>query len=236
MNTDWLIYAGIGVFVIGIAVQSLRRRDRAAQLVRDLESYAEVRGFRVDQPGSQRRNTTQINMTDPMTGLALSIRMEGPGAETGPGLKRGFTALLLPEVRLDGGLAVYLLPLLPSSAGVVSSFSGALDNPVARRVLGKLVGPDIGDTIGRLREFPAPDGVDLSILADVDPSQRFDAAAIARALDGMPKDRKTTNPRSFITISGRGLELRTSYALASMAQIEAFLETGETLQAALQSG
>ncbi len=58
------------------------------------------------------------------------------------------------------------------------------------RVFGKTLmslvcGKDMGRNLGRLRSYEAPEGIQLAVLATVDPRARFDLEAISRAIDGI---------------------------------------------------
>lgn len=65
----------------------------------------------------------------------------------------------------------------------------------------------MGQNLGQLQDFPAPDGVSLSILASSDPNADYDAGAIAAVLSGFTRRRRaSTGP--MLLISERGMSLR----------------------------
>ncbi len=197
-------------------------------------ALAELHGLEHALIPSRNRKPAEIRFTGGASGLSLVVtrpmtRKSGSSTTT----VAGHTMLRLPDPRLDGGLALYTPELTEGLASAASKLMGIFDNSIARMILSKLVGDEIGAHLGELHEQPVPAGVGLTIMATVDPNPQFDASAIERAIRAAPAGRNA-EAKTMVMINSAGLQIRVARALTEASDLERLIEVGHTLQADLR--
>ena len=138
------------------------------------------------------------------------------------------------EPVLAGGLAVFA-PAGTAGAGglaqseAAASMLGVFDNKIGKTVLGHFLGADMGEHIGQLQAFPAPEGSGLTVMASADPSLWFDIAAIGEALNRwQPASGKAERPQ--LAIGEAGLRLFLNREVTDPETVASFIALGQELQ------
>lgn len=226
-----LLVFGAIALAMGAMVWASMKRERRLQAGYAALAARRALTFRFS-PG-RGRTAPKLEFLDPTTHLVVTItRAVRKSNNSGSSETLGSSVADLPEPRLQGGIAVYA-PKLPGVAGAASKLMGMFDNSLSRRMLSKFLGDDIGPHIGTLTDFPAPEGVDLMIMANSDPALFFDVRPIARAIESAPRGR-TQHSATMVMLTETGLKLRVGRDLNEPADIEALIDTALTLQAALR--
>ncbi len=134
---------------------------------------------------------------------------------------------------LPGGLAIFAsgAPGGGTALGeAASSLLGLFDNKIGKAMLSRVLGPDMGEHVGALQSFPAPEGSNLTVMATADPSMWFDVAAIGKALAGwQPLPGHTMLPQ--VAIGEAGLRLFIPREVTDPAAVARLVELGLELRA-----
>jgi len=230
ISSIWIVLAGIAVLFLVMVLQRPRKAQARSRLHEACRDLALRRGLSFELTGKNTGPRQHFRFVSADTGLSLTVMPSGESARR----ESGTTVMHLQTPTLDGGLAIYSSQLHPDMAKAIATFSGFLDNPLARRALGKVLGDDLAGNLGTLQSFPAPGGVELSVLADADPHGQFDPHAIARAIEDGPRCNRG-QPRMMIVLSRTGMDLRVALALTKTEEIDRLLDQGLALQADLLS-
>lgn len=219
----------LGVFVAVMVLSHRTEKRRQA----DYAALALRRGLRFEFRRAMGRSPAELRFaTADGAGLVVTRKRSRKSGSTTTS-SGGHSQFHADDPRLPGGLAVYA-PAMPAGvAAAAASVMGILDNALAKRVLGPLLGDEIAAHLGQLQEFPAPQGVALTILATHEPTAQFDAATIARAIDQAPRGHGA-EARTMVLLGENGLQLRIGWALNEVVDIEQLLDTGLALRAALR--
>ncbi|WP_123640255.1 hypothetical protein [Histidinibacterium lentulum] len=226
-----IVFGGTALLFAGLIWQT-RQRARARERGREaLSALADRRGLRFDLVGDRRGERQQMRLSDPAGAFSLTISPAAPSKKgRGDG---GGTVLHMQEPSFPGGLAIYSPDLHRDLPQALSTFSGALDSNLARRVLSRFLDADIAEGLGELQAFPPPGGITMSVLANVDPHPWFDAAAIARVVAEDPVARTGGRVQRIVILRRSGLDLRLTRAVTTPEELEAFLDAGLALRADL---
>lgn len=200
----------------------------------DYRAFAQRRGLSFEFRPARHRQPAELRFAQTDGGASLIVT-RSHSKKSGNSTTRvaGHSVVRLPDPRMPGGMAVYAPPMAKGLAASASVLLGALDNGLARMILGKLLGDEIGAHLGQLRDFPAPSGTDLTILASVDPTPMFDSTAIATAIDAAPTGRNAEG-KTMVLLTETGLQLRVARDLNEAPEIEALLDAALTLAQALR--
>lgn len=229
-----VVFGGFGLMLLGFVLQSRKRNAQQAAGDTELHDLALARGMQFEIEDAKRGQPTQVRLTDRAQGVILRLTPAGPDKRLG---QVADAELTLHQPSFPGGLALYADQKDPQLSRAISVLAGAVNNPVGRLALGKLLGgvlgPDVLDNLGDLQPFDPADGTALLILASIDPRGWFDTQLIAQTIQDGPRDRKTNAPRSIITISASGTVLRSSPVPLTREGLARFLDLGLRLQAAM---
>lgn len=227
----WIVLSGMAVMALIMVLQSRREASARAALHTAYAALARRRGLSFELTGPRRPHLAHIRFRDSERGLSLTIR-PGRARKKSSRVRHGSTVLHLQEPTFGGGLVVYAEQMHPELAGAVATFSGLFDNDLSRRLMGKMLGDDIGANLGDLQAFAPPTDLKLSVLASVDPHARFDPAAIDRMIRNGPQSERG-EACTLVIIGESGMELRVTFALSTSEEIERFLDQALALQAEL---
>ncbi len=231
---QWIsIFVFGAIFLIGGAiVWSSARRERRFQA--GYAALAARRNLTFRFSPSHGNTAPRVEFLDPGKGLSVTIirSMQKSGTNNTTSETMGSSVARLPDPRMQGGIAVYA-PKLAGVADAASKVLGLFDNSIARRFLSWALGDDVGPHIGTLVDFPAPEGVELMIMANSDPALFFDPRPIARAIAAAPQGR-TKHSATMVLLTETGLSLRVGRELNEPADIEALIDTVLALQAELR--
>lgn len=220
----------LGVFV-AVMVLSYRTEKRRQA---DYAALAERRGLRFEFRRHQGRSPAELRFAAP-DGVSLVVtrklsRKSGSSTTT----TGGHSLFRANDPRLPGGMAVYAPQMPAGVASAAASLMGMFDNSLAKMILGKLLGDEIGAYLGQMDEVAPPQGVALTILATANPNAQFDAGAIAHAIEAAPRSRNS-EARTMVLLGESGMQLRVGQALNEATEIEQLLDAGLALRTALLS-
>lgn len=228
-----VVFGGFGLMLVGFILQSRNRRTQRAAGDADLRELALARGMQFEVEDTKRGQPAPFRLSDRAQGVTLRLTPLGPDKHLG---QVAAAELTLQRPDFPGGLAIFAHKKDPELSRAISVMSGAVNNPVGRLALGKMLGskfgPDVLDNLGDLQPFDPVDGKPLLILASIDPKDWFDTQIIAQAIQDGPSDRKTKAPRSIITISASGTVLRASPVPLTSDGVAQCLDLGLRLQRA----
>lgn len=229
-----VVFGGFGLMLIGFMLQSRKRNAQRAAGDAELRDLALARGMHFEVEGAQRHQPTPLRLSDRAQGVTLRLTPSGPDKRLG---QVAAAELTLQQPNFPGGLAIYAHQKNPDLSRAISVMSGAFNNLIGRMALGKMLGnvlgPDVLDNLADLQPFDPADGTPLLVLASIDPKDWFDTQAIAETIQNGPRDRKSGEMRSMITISASGTVLRASPVPLTGEGVAQFLDLGLRLQAAL---
>ncbi|MCA2010549.1 hypothetical protein LCM17_03555 [Cereibacter sphaeroides] len=196
-------------------------------------ALAERRGLSYEIRTSMSR-PAEVHFADKESDLTITVvRRKARKTSKGQSIQGGTTELRMGDPRLQGALILYAPAMPKKFDGVANALMGAFDNKVAKFLIGKMFGDEIGAYMGQMTEQPSPDGIALTILGNVDPDPMFDPAAAHRALETAPKgggaDRST-----MILVTEAGTRIRMGRDLLEAEEIEKLLDAGLMLRSELQ--
>lgn len=224
------VFGAIAVALAAIAVTSMRRERKIQAGFTEL---AARRAMTYRYSPGQGRTAPKSEFLDPRHGLTVTVtRKMRKGSGDNSSETAGSTMAMLPDPRLPGGLAVYA-PKAPAGLGAAATkMMGLFDNSIARTLLSRWLGDEIGQHLGTLQDFPPPAGTSLTIMANSDPNLFFDATKIARAIEHAPRGRDQ-HTSTMVMLSETGMKLRVGRDLTDAADIDALIAVALKLQADL---
>lgn len=238
------------VAVIGaIAFFSIRAERRLQQGLQDL---ADAKGWQLEKRkrvlgssvsrGSGARGA-EFGFTPGGGGdWSLDVRRRYSRRSGGKGSARitdaGRAEFRAPSPALSGGLAIFATGGAGGALGmaqgrIASSLAGVFDNMAGRALLGQLLGPDMGDHVGQLQSFPAPEGSGVTVMATADPSLWFDVEAIGREL-GSWQPARSSDGSPQLAIGEAGIRLFLPNEITDPAALTRFVELGQRLRQVAQ--
>lgn len=248
MDSDNLL--GIALLVILVAVIgaiaffSIRAERRLQQ---GLQGLAEAKGWQLEKRkralgssvsrGSGARGAEFSFTPGGGEDWSLDVRRRHSSRRGGKGSPRitdaGRAEFRAPSPALSGGLAIFATGGAGGALGmaqgrIASSLAGMFDNVAGRAVLGQVLGPDMGDHVGQLQSFPAPEGSGLTVMATADPSLWFDVAAIGQELASWRPARGSGSPQ--LAIGEAGMRLYLPNEITDPETLASFVELGQRLQ------
>lgn len=214
-----ILFLSTGVLVLaGIALlRWLDSRHRA-----EIAALAARRGLMLERLSSGRGRSGGWRFTDTARGLTLSIAYGTRG-------RGGHSLLALSQPRLAGGLAVWTGGLPAGLDGQLAQLGDLAGGRLMQALLGRLLGDEIAPHLPDLSPLPMPPG--LAALASVPAESLPPPAPIAAALEALPRAK---GRHTFAVLTASGLSLRLPVALAKPGEIDAMLDAGITLHAALR--
>ena len=224
-----LIAVVLGGLVSTLYFAHRKEQNRRAAYV----ALAERRGL-IHAMRTSMSRPTEVSFEDPESDLTITVtRRRAKQDRKSRSIQGGTTELRMGDPRLQGGLVLYAPAMHKKFDGVANALLGAFDNKVAKYLIGRMFGDEIGAYLGQMTEQPVPEGVALTILGNVDPDPIFDPVAAKRVLDTAPRgggaDRST-----MILVTEAGTRLRLGRDLLEAAEIEQLLDAGILLRETLK--
>ncbi|MCC5987163.1 MAG: hypothetical protein JJT95_05725 [Pararhodobacter sp.] len=219
------------------------RAERRLQAA--LRAMAEERGWEYQTSrtrGMGRRSATSGFTVTP-NGAAADWRLEvkrrsSSGSSGRKGAIRtsnpGRAEFRAAEPTFRGGLAMFTTGALGGAIGIgqgnmASSLMGMFDNKIGKTVLSHFMGADMGEHVGQLQSFPAPEGSGLTVMATADPSMFFDMEAIGEALRcWKPAKGSPGNPQ--LVVGEAGIRLFLSKQITDAETVASFIDLGLELR------
>lgn len=186
----------LGFFVF-VNVQNRRKAAR-------MSDFARSRGWRCihsrGPTGPGARYTKFV--LDAGDGWELKIRKGNVGRYASTIGKTEFRSA---SPRFPGEFVLFAARGGAKATAAVMRFSGRV---FGKTLMSLLCGKDMGRNLGRLQVYEAPEGINLAVLATVDPRTRFDLEAISRAIDEICGSRL----RPMVRIGDHGLHVSVLFA------------------------
>lgn len=216
-----ILLGTMGMGLLAFFLLRLERRNLKA-----LTDLAARRGLMFEEIKPTGGSAGRYRFTDTARGLVLEVervRRSGKNSQT-----NGQSVLTWSGYRLPGALVV--MPGAPAGTGAqLAQIQGFLGGALIQKILAKALGEDLARALPELREVPAPDGANVTImtsLADVPP-----LAPLVQAQRSLPAPRSAI---AGVIITQAGVMLRVSTALTRAPEIEAMLDAGLALREALR--
>jgi len=209
MDPSLLVYPAVALMFATALVQAQRK---SARRLAGLTAVAQRLDMTSRIARTRLGGIAEISLLAPQDGLGVVARLASRGAARGSAVMPGEMLFTLPEPRFSGGLAVFSRERATGMGQASATLAGALDNPLARPVTGRIYGAEIGDHIGELRDFPSARAPGLMILATVDPEPFFDSGRIAAALAALPDGIRGRRPPMLLATE-TGLQLRIPFGV-----------------------
>jgi len=235
MDGDTIWMMAVAIAFVAVFVVLIRSGAKAEQRFKDaLSEMAAARGWIVNHETFGKGRGFVVTPADGgdwslEVRRRQSSRSTGAGGRTTGSSSPGRSEFRVPDPALPGGLAVFMPGSRDGAEGAAfgeaaSSIMGLFDNSFGRAMLGRLLGPDMGEHVGALQSFPSPPGSGLQVLATADPSLWFDLAAIGRTLAGwQPSGRMEAPPQMIVGEAGLRImvprELSNAEAVAQMVDV-----------------
>lgn len=240
MDSETLTIIIVMILFLGLFGYMLREHLITAKANREaLDRLAARRGWRIERQGRRsgrgRRSAARIVITpaggsdDDAPAGDWRLEVVRPYHERGAhgGQNTGDTLFHAPAPRYDGGLIAVAAPTPSLIAGNAT-----------RRLLADLevmLGGDAKDRISALAPCPAPEGSNVTVLADTGPAPGFDLNAIARII-GRWEPTYWLTPAPVVALDAQGLRLFVGGGLESPEAISAFLRMAGAVQEAAGGG
>ncbi|WP_370225005.1 hypothetical protein [Pararhodobacter marinus] len=224
-----ITFVGLGAMFVfmGVLIARSVRRDR--EIRAGFRAYAEAQGLTHDYR-KVRGKGAEAAFADPQQGMTLIVQRRHAKQSGNSRSRSGGSAVVqFDDPRLPGGIVIYTREMQEGLAQAASTFAGLLDNKIGKRLVGRLLGDDIGAHLGEVDEQPVPPGLDLTILASVDPAPWFDAAAAERALVPFSE-----GEQPMVMITGNGLQLRLAREVTEPEALDRLIDTARRLKAEIR--
>lgn len=219
-----LVVALLGATAMGLLAFLLLGLERRG--LKALTDLAERRGLLFDEIKPSRGAAGRYRFTDTARGLVLEVtlvRRSGRTSQT-----NGQSVLTWSGFRLPGALVV--MPGAPPGLGTqLAQVQGFLGGALIQKLLARVLGEDLARALPELREIPAPEGANVTVmtsLAEVPP-----LAPLIKAQQSLPTPRSAV---AGVTVTQAGVMLRVSTALTRVPEVEAMLDAGLALREALR--
>lgn len=222
--------AGLFFVVFSALVVAMLRRERARDAA--LAAFCAARGWSLTETRQDRRRLRTIT---PATG-DWRLVLRGPKQSRGTSrstASRGSSEIRFPDPVFTGGLAVLAPAPGAGMGGAAVAVLGFVDAVLPRALLHRLVGEEFADHIGDLKDYPAPGGSGMMILATTDPAFSLDLGAAAQALATATARLGDMPAPPTIMAGTSGMGLRVGVELRDTDRIAALVEIAQALRARL---
>jgi len=230
MDPTLLVYPAVALMFGAAFVQAQRK---SAQRLAGWTVVGQRLGTTSRIMRSRLGKISEISILAPQDGLGVVFRLANRSARQGSAVMPGEMLFTLPEPRFAGGLAVFSPERATGMGRASATLAGALDNPLARHVTAQVLGADIGNHIGELRDFPSASAPGLMILSTADPELFFDSARIADALAELPSGMNGRKPPMLLATE-TGLQLRMPFLLSDPDAVCGIVATFRRLSAGME--
>ncbi len=224
-----ITFIGLAAMFAFMGVMIWRSIQRNKQIKAGYRAYAEAHGLNHDYRTIRGKGAEAL-FEDPQQGMTLIVKRRYK-KQSGNGRSRsgGSAVVQFDDPRMPGGIAIYAQEMREGMAQAASTFAGIFDNSIGKMLIGRILGDDIGEYLGEIDEQPVPPGLDLTILASVDPAPWFDAAAAERALSVFGK-----GEQPLVMITENGLQLRLAREVTEPEALDTLIETARRLKAEIR--
>lgn len=225
------VFLAFAMFIGGfgaLVIWSIRA-ERARQAA--MTALAEARGWRYEheQRGARQASRFAIHPEGEGDEWQLQVTRRRSGGKRRSS-HPGSSEFRAPSPALPEGLVVVMPEMGKGIAGAAATMAGLFDNRIGRALISKSLGPEIGEHLGRLQDFPAPEGSRAMVLATADPSLWFDIAAIAEAIHSWHPRKGSDRSAPMVVIDAGGFRMRVNYEVGDPDLVEQFIALGQQVQ------
>lgn len=232
---DFLLTFGLFALVAGgFAWLIWRGAQTAKRQKADLAALAQRNGWQVAEGREGRRTVTTVTGPDGAWTLRL-LPSYSTGSKSTRRSHPGSSEFRAAEPVWDGGRAVFA-PRLPGAVERLQGgvgLTGFLQSAAMRTLLSRIVPPEVLDDLPNLRQWDAPAGVELTILATEDP-RGADLPRIHDAIHGWTPVHARDRAPPAVMIGAEGFRMRLPACLHEAEDIAAFAERAQALAQALR--